>query len=93
MRNISANDLRRTFCELAQAGGVNSMVAAKMTGHMTSHTVEQVYDPMTSAAITMLPAPPPRYGTVPSPSWVRSSAGEMRRPRRGRGIATGRVNR
>ena len=62
MRNISPNDLRRTFASWLKQAGVDSMVVAKLLGHTTSRMVELVYghlnDATTSAAITKLPAPP-----------------------------------
>lgn len=61
MRNVSPNDLRRTFASWLKQAGVDSMVVAKLLGHTTSRMVEMVYghlnDATTSAAITKLPAP------------------------------------
>jgi hypothetical protein len=82
MRNISPNDLRRTFASWLKQAGVDSMVVAKLLGHTTSRMVELVYghlnDATTRAAITKL-WPPPR--PAPTLKLAREMPQRQRRSR------------
>ena len=87
MRNISPNDLRRTFASWLKQAGVDSMAVAKMLGHTSSRMVEMVYghlnDATMQAAIEKLPTP-----TTPTLAQPGTSSADPKKPRRRFGIPT-----
>jgi len=86
MRNISPNDLRRTFASWLKQAGVDSMAVAKMLGHTSSRMVEMVYghlnDATMQAAIEKLTS-----AATPSLAVQATSPAAPTKPRRLRGFA------
>jgi len=83
IRQVTANDLRRTFASWLKQRGVDSMVVARLLGHTTSRMVELVYghlnDNTLTNAVSTLPAAPESGNirvTKPGHSVRRNTASE-----------------